>query len=200
MIRVEAVLVVQDKIEVISMNQTLIDNSLENTQESVSYIDTILNNTIHEYSGELDEVMDKIYRDVISVDYPAIMTIEKYFLELSGVLYKMCERTEKLGVYDSISKSRAQETYNKKYLDITTTVVGKKPTVGESQAISEQAAMYDKTVNDIYAKAYKVLKNKVSAAETMVATLSKVLSHRVQESQMTAMQTGRQVLNEGNII
>ena len=182
------------------MNKELIDNSLDNTKESVTYVEEILNRTILDYSSELDEVMEKIYKDVISVDYPAIMTIEKYFLELSGVLYKMCERTEKLGVYDSISKSRAQETYNAKYLEVTNPAGGKKPTVGETQALSENAAMYDKTVNDIYTRAYKVLKNKVDAAETMVATLSKILSHRVQESQMVYSQTGRQILNEGNII
>lgn len=182
------------------MNKELIDNSLDNTKESVTYVEEILNRTILDYSSELDEVMEKIYKDVISVDYPAIMTIEKYFLELSGVLYKMCERTEKLGVYDSISKSRAQETYNAKYLEVTNSAVGKKPTVGETQALSENAAMYDKTVNDIYTRAYRVLKNKVDAAETMVATLSKILSHRVQESQMNYTQTGRQILNEGNII
>lgn len=177
-----------------------LNKSIEGTEESVSYVDTILNRTLVDYSGELDEVMEKIDRDIIQNDYPAIMTIEKYFIELSGVLYKMCERTERLGVYDSISKARAQETYNAKYLEIANPSEGKKPTVGEIQATAESAMVYDKTVNDIYARAYRVLKNKVSAAETMVSTLSKILSHRIQESQMTSMQTGRQVLNEGNVL
>lgn len=177
-----------------------IDSSLAKTEESVAYIEIVLDRTLHEYCSELDEVMEKINRDVIQVDYPAIMTIEKYFIELSGVLYTMCERVEKLGIYDSISKARAQETYNTKYLDVSTSTTGKKPTVGETQAVSENAAIYDKTVNDMYNKAYKILKAKVAAAETMVSTLSKILSHRLQESQMTYNQTGRQILNEGNII
>ena len=176
------------------------DKSLANTQESVKYVESILNRTLLDYSGELDEVMAKIDKEIIQSNYPAIMTIEKYFIELSGVLYKMCERTERLGVYDSISKAKAQETYNMKYLEVANPDVGKKPTVGELQAIAEGAMLYDKTVNDIYSRAYKILKNKVAAAETMVSTLSKILSHRIQESQLTFTQTGRQVLNEGNVI
>ena len=42
-------------------------------------------------------------------------------------------------------------------------------------------------------------KTKISAAETMISTLSKILSHRMQESQLTTKQTERQILNESNI-
>ena len=182
------------------MNTDELKKALDNTEESVNMVNTILVGTVSDYSNELDEVMESINRDVIDNDYPAIMTIEKYFIQLSGVLYKMCERTERLGVYDSISKARAQETYNSKYLEVANPAEGKKPTVGEIQATAEGAMLYDKTVNDIYSRAYKILKNKVAAAETMVSTLSKILSHRIQESQMTYTQTGRQVLNEGNVI
>lgn len=184
---------IKEKAEVVA-------DKLKEINEDVSYVNSMLDDVVKEYSGDLDVIMQKISIDVLQVDYPAINTIEKYFMELSNALYFVCERVEKLGIYDSLSKSKAQETYNKKYLDITTTVIGKKPTVGEAQAVSEQAAIYDKTVNDIYNKAYKILKSKVGAAETMVSTLSKVLSHRIQESQMTYTQTGRQILNEGNII
>ena len=65
--------------------------------------------------------------------------------------------------------------------------------------MKEMESLYEKTVNDIYSKSYKILKNKISAAETMVTTLSKILSHRIQESQMTVSQTGRQILNEGEV-
>lgn len=173
---------------------------LDEVKTDVDYVSKMLNDIVSLYSSDLDVLMQKISLDVLQVDYPAIATIEKYFMELSNVLYFTCEKVEKLGIYDSISKAKAQEVYNKKYLDISTPTTGKKPTVGEAQAISEQAAIYDKTVNDVYNKAYKILKSKVAAAETMVSTLSKVLSHRIQESQMTYTQTGRQILNEGNII
>ena len=173
------------------------------TENDSGQVFTIINDVVNEYSKDLDIVMDDIYTNIISDSCPAIITIEKYFLELSNCLYRMCEKVEKLGVFDSISKSNAQETYNTKYLEHQSSNIGKpgakKPTVAESTANAEMESLYEKTVNDIYSKSYKILKNKISAAETMVTTLSKILSHRIQESQMTVSQTGRQILNEGEV-
>lgn len=185
------------------MNEKKLNESIINTTEDSSQVFDIINDVVKEYSKDLDEVMSNIYDNIITDSCPAISTIEKYFLELSNCLYVMCEKVEKVGVFDSISKSRAQETYNNKYLEHQSSNIGKtgakKPTVAESTANAEIGSLYDKTVNDIYSKAYKILKNKISAAETMVSTLSKILSHRIQESQMTVTQTGRQILNEGDV-
>ena len=148
-------------------------------------ISTIIDNVVTEYSSDLDKVMNDIHNNIICDQCPAIMTIEKYFLELSNCLYRMCEKVERLGVFDSISKSRAQETYNMKYLEHQASNMGKtgakKPTVAESTANAEMEALYDRTVNDIYSRSYKIL------------------SHRIQESNMTVTQTGRQILNEGDV-
>ena len=165
-------------------------------------VNTIINDVVKEYSEDLDNIMKDIQDNIIIDNNPAIMTIEKYFIELSSTLYNMCEKSERLGVFDSISKSKAQETYNMKYLEHQSSNMGKpgtkKPTVAESSAAAEMDALYDKTVNDIYSKAYKILKNKISAAETMISTLSKILSHRIQESNMMSNQTERRILNETN--
>ena len=185
------------------MNEKKLNESIINTTEDSSQVFAIINDVVREYSKDLDEVMSNIYDNIITDSCPSISTIEKYFLELSNCLYVMCEKVEKVGVFDSISKSRAQETYNNKYLEHQSSTIGKtgakKPTVAESTANAEIGSLYDKTVNDIYSKAYKILKNKISAAETMVTTLSKILSHRMQESQLTVSQTGRQILNEGEV-
>lgn len=183
--------------------QQKINDIIKKVEEDSNVVNSIVTDVVAEYTSDLDGVMSAIKRDVLEDSNPSIYTIEKYFIELSSALYYMCERVEKLGVYDSISKSKAQETYNNKYLEHQHSTDGKvgakKPTVAESTAISENESIYDKTVNDLYSKAYKIVKNKVSSAETMVSTLSKILSHRMQESQMTSSQTERQILNEGDI-
>lgn len=177
-----------------------LDNSMKATKHNVDEIQKIIDDVVLEYSSDLDDVMRKIYVEIVKDECPAINTIEKYFMELSSCLYFMCEKSEKLGVFDSISKLQAQETYNMKYLEHQHSndgvVGGKKPTVAESAAVSENASMYDKATNDLYNKAYKIIKAKISAAETMVGTLSKILSHRIQESNLVSMQTGRKILNE----
>lgn len=184
------------------MDENLLNNSFEIVNEDADQVVKLLNDIVKEYSEDLDNIMKDIQDNVIIDNNPAIMTIEKYFVELSSCLYRMCEKSERLGVFDSISKSKAQETYNMKYLEHQSSNMGKpgtkKPTVAESSAAAEMESLYDKTVNDIYSKAYKILKNKISAAETMIGTLSKILSHRIQESKMMSNQTERRILNETN--
>lgn len=169
----------------------------------VSMLDDILINVINEYSGNLDTIMLEIKNNLLEIDTVPIATIEKYFTALSSEVYFMCANVEKLGLFDSLSKAKAQETYNMRYLEYqhkNDGVVGsKKPTVAEITAQAETASLYDSTMSDVYAKAYKTIKNKISAAETMISTLSKILSHRMQESQLTTKQTERQILNESNI-
>jgi division protein CdvB (Snf7/Vps24/ESCRT-III family) len=185
------------------MDEKRLTEIISKVTDDSTQVSEIIDNVVNEYSIDLDKVMDDIHNNVICDQCPAIMTIEKYFLELSNCLYRMCEKVERLGVFDSISRSKAQETYNMKYLEHQASNMGKtgakKPTVAESTANAEMEALYDRTVNDIYSRSYKILKNKISAAETMVSTLSKILSHRIQESNMTVTQTGRQILNEGEV-
>lgn len=168
-----------------------------NSQE----LNDILTKVISAYSKDLDDIMLGIDNDILKTNNPAIYTIEHYFLSLSSYLYFMCEKVEQLGIYDSISKAKAQEVYNNSYLNhqYESTDSKKKLTVAELTALSETDAIYDKTLNDLYSKAYKVVKNKISSAETMVNTLSKILSHRIQEAQLTTSQTARQILNEGEV-
>lgn len=172
-----------------------IENRIPTIKTMGKDVEDIISTVVSEYTADLDEIMHGIERDILQTANPAIYTIEQYFLNLSSCLYFMCEKVEKLGVYDSISKSKAQEAYNNSYLKYQYNNQ-KKPTVAELTAMSENDSLYDRTVNDLYNKAYKIVKNKVSAAETMISTLSKILSHRIQESQLTVTQTGKRILNE----
>lgn len=178
-----------------------IEKKLPTIEDDSQIISSILSEVVSQYTKDLDTIMCGINNEILVITNPAIYTIEQYFLRLSSCLYFMCEQVEQLGVYDSISKSKAQEAYNNSYLNhqyqFDKSDLKKKPTIAELTALSEQDALYDKTVNDLYNKAYKIVKNKIAAAETMVGTLSKILSHRIQESQLTSSQTGRQILNEG---
>ena len=59
-----------------------------------------------------------------------------------------------------------------------------KTTVAELTALSEQGTVYESLVNDVYSKVYKTMKIKLDAAQSMLATLSKLLSKRMQDAQM----------------
>ena len=171
---------------------------MEETQLNVEYFEKITNSVVHSYSSDLDELMNKIYNDILMKDQPPLNTLEKYFLELSNCLYYMGDKLEHLGVYDVMSKNAYKEVYNKKYLGLTD--IGeskKKPTVAELTAMAENEAQYEGIVNDVYAKAYKIVKNKVDAATIMLNSISKIISKRMTEMQLNSVTpSGKQILNE----
>ena len=187
----------------LSISSTDVKEFREDIENKVAVVEPMLNDIIDKYASGLDELMFEIDENIVSVDNVPITMIENYFIKLSTEVYFICSRVEQLGLFDSLSKAKAQETYNTKYLEYQHSNDGitgaKKPTVAEITAQAETASMYDNTLSDVYTRAYRTIKNKISAAETMISTLSKILSHRMQESQLTTQQTERQILNESNI-
>lgn len=183
-----------------------LDTLTDSVAANVSYAKNIIDGVVKSYTGELDRIMCMIKTDIVDKQEPApVEVVEKYFLELSNCLYFIGENAEKLGIYDSISKSVAKETFNNYYMDdtISTDEKGKKRTVAELTALAENASVYEQTVSDIYNKAYKTVKVKVSSAENMCSALSKIISRRMTELQLSATQPAtfetKKILNEGDV-
>lgn len=181
-----------------------IEKVVAETEENYSVYATVANEVITRYTQSLDDVMTGVYNDIISVSDPSISTFEKYHLELSNCLYFMQERLERLGSLDYLSKAKYKEVYNQAYLDnqLPDATSNKKKTVNELTAISEEAAKSEAVTNDIYSRAYKVMKNKIDAANTMISTLSKSISRRMGEEYLpsTPVTGVRKILNEGDIL
>lgn len=173
---------------------------MNETQERVKYFEDIVSTIVSDYTRDLDSVMQNIRKTVVDVENPSLNSVEKAFLELSNQLYYTQEKAEKLNLYDAISKSVYKEVYNKAYLEnqIKDAEKKNKTTVAENQAVAETASVYESTVNDLYSKSYKTIKLKIDAAQTMVSTLSKVMSRRIQEysSDKAYTASGLRILNE----
>lgn len=180
------------------IDMTKVTDLMAETKSNAEYFEAITNDVVVSYAKNLDMIMDKIYHDIILKDQVPLNTLEKYFLELSNMLYWMGDRLEQLGVYDAMSKQAYKEIYNKSYLNQTD--IGdskKKPTVAELTAQAENDAQYESIVSDVYAKAYKMVKNKVESANTMLNSISKIISKRMAEMQLSSVTpTGKQILNE----
>lgn len=172
------------------------------TEENVKKFEDIVESVVEKYSHDMDNIMKNVYNDIIRDVQPALSKVESYYLELSNCLYYMGEKLEKLGVYDSMSKQAYKEIYNQSYLNCSNPVDSKKkPTVAEITAIAENEALYEGVTNDIYNKAYKIVKNKVDAANTMLSCLSKVISRRMTEMQLSStVPSGKKILNEDKYI
>ena len=74
-----------------------IEKVVSETEDNLAIYSTISDEVIKRYTKELDDVMQAVYTDIISVPDPSISVFEKYHLELSNCLYFMQERLEKLG-------------------------------------------------------------------------------------------------------
>lgn len=122
-------------------------------------------------------------------------------MALSNCLYFLGENVEKVGLYDDLSKAQAKEKYNTAYMDSVNPVNGKKVTVAEAQTSAENAATYENMVSTIYARAYKMFRYKIDAAQTMLSSLSKMLSKRMQDQQLSGLNKDgqKQFLVEGVI-
>ena len=186
-----------------------LDTLTDSVAANVKHAKDIIDSVVKSYTGELDRIMCMIKTDIVDKTTPApIEIIEKYFLELSNCLYFIGEDSEKLGIYDSISKSVAKETFNNNYMsdELAFDEKGKKKTVAELTALAENASIYEQTVNDIYNKAYKTVKAKVSSAENMCSALNKIMSRRMSELQLSSTMPAtfttnpnKQILNEGEM-
>lgn len=176
------------------MTQEELNAIYEALDKDVDYAEQIAVSTVNSKTAQLDELMRNIYNDIVAQEEPATSSIEKYFLALSNCLYFLGDSLEKVGIYDDISKAKAKEKYNNAYLEfVNPTDAKKKVTVAEAQTSAENASTTESLINTIYARAYKIFKYKIEASQTMLSTLSKMLSKRMQDAQMSQQGAGAEI-------
>lgn len=140
------------------------------------------------YTNDIDNVLKDINDNlIINKICPSSDDIEIYMLKLNNEIYKLSDNVERIGIYDSVSKAIYKDCYNQIYLNnqIKDSEKKNKTTVAELTALSEQGTVYESLVNDVYNRVYKTLRIKLDAAQSMLGTLSKLLSKRMQDAQMT---------------
>ena len=170
-------------------------------EEKFNYFDNLIETIVSENLSAMDKILEGICDNIVNVENPSTEIIEKYFLELTNCLYFMQERVEKLNIYDSLSKISYKSEFNNSYLNPT--LEKAKPTVNELNAYAENNTIYEQALNEMYNKAYRIVKAKIDSAQTMVQTLSKVLSKRITDTQLSNKDStsfyinpNKQLLNE----
>lgn len=155
---------------------------ITDTENNVSIVGAMSNEIVNTYTEHLDEVMTNINREVIMKNNTNDEILQKYFLELSNVMYFISSRSEFLGLFDDISKSNAKLAYNEAFAQnqAKAELEGKKskPTVAENQIYAENNTINETLTNNIYSRSFKIVKAKVDAGWEMLKTLSKVLGAR----------------------
>ena len=175
-----------------------VDKLMRETGINVRYFNNTCADVVKQYSEGLDNLMKDLYVECIKNNDVSLDTIERYYLELSNMVYFMQEKVEQLGVYADMSESASKEVYSKSVINqsISKDENGKsKVTSTVMQAQANVDAQYETVVSSIYDRAYKIVKSKVSSAQDMMNTLRKLITSRQNEMQMS-MFGNREKLSE----
>lgn len=166
-----------------------LDALLRNTTINSNYFNDTCDRIIKTQSDGLDNLMRDIYVDCVKDESPSLKTLQRYYLELTNMIYFMVEKLEHLGVYSDMSLSASKEVYSKSYLNqsMVKDANGKsKATVAELQAKANMDAQYETVVSSIYERAYKVVKGKIASAQDMADSLKRIISTMTQEMTLSA--------------
>jgi folate-binding Fe-S cluster repair protein YgfZ len=172
-----------------SLDTEKVNKLLNETTINVTYFNNACAEVIKKYSESLDNLMSDLYIECIKDGDATVNTLNRYYLELSNMVYFMIDKLEQLGVYADMAKSASKEVYSKSYLSnqVKESGTGKnKTTVAELQAQAELSSQYESVVASIYDHAYKVVKGKLQSAQDMMNTLRKVLTVKGNEMQLSS--------------
>ncbi len=143
-------------------------------------IDEIVASIIQPYCKDLDNYVSFI-KDCLKdgENPPSDSELEDFCLNLSTCLYFAGGLCEQLGVRDDISRAVYKEMYH------SARASQEKGTVADKDSLAELASQQEYIVNSCYSRAYKTLKSKVENGQELLSSCKKVLSHRMQEKELT---------------
>ena len=149
-------------------------------EDNSATIENIVDGIIKPYSKDLDAYIVFI-RDCLKdgENPPTNTELEDYCMNLSTLIYFASGMCEQLGIRDDISKAVWKEMYHSKRSEING------GTVADKDSLAELSSQQEQLTNICYSRAYKIMKAKVENAQELLSSCKKVLSHRMQEMELT---------------
>lgn len=150
---------------------------VENNSEKIN---NIVNSIIQPYCKDLDNYVAFI-KDCLKdgTNPPTTVELEDFCMNLSTYIYFAGGMVEQLGIRDDISKAVWKEMYHTKRNEL------EKGTIDDKNSQAELGSQQEQLTNICYNRAYRTMKAKVENAQELMSSCKKVLSHRMQEEQMT---------------
>lgn len=171
--------------ELQELDEEAISDTRERVENNSQQIDEIVSNIIQPYCKDLDKYVLFI-RDCLKdgENPPTTAELEDFCMNLSTFIYFAGGMCEQLGIRDDISKALYKEMYH------TSRASLQKGTVADKDSLAELNSQHEFLVSAAYTRAYKTMKAKLDAAQELLSSCKKVLSHRMQEEQLTHMMGG----------
>lgn len=159
---------------------TEISEVRERVESATATIDNIVESIIKPFCKDLDEYVKFIASCLKDGNNPPTNSeLEDFCLNLSTYIYFAGGMCEQLGIKDDISKAIWKESYH------TSRNSQERGTVADKDSLAELASQQEQLTNICYNRAYKTMKAKVENAQELLSSCKKVLSHRMQEMELT---------------
>ncbi len=162
-------------------------------KESVNRVQS----TVEDNAKKIDEIVEGIYRPYCrdldryvkfvgeclkdGTNPPNNAELEDFCMNLSTYIYFASGMCEYLGIRDDISKALWKEMYNSKRSEKVT------GTIDDKNSFAELASQQEQLTNICYNRAYRIVKAKIDSAQELLTSCKKVLSHRMQEMELTKL-------------
>ena len=149
-------------------------------EDNSDKINDIVYDIIQPYCEQLDKYVDFISSVLKDGENPPTDSeLDDFCLNLATCIYFACGMCEQLGIKDDISKAIYKEVYHASRNNVD------KGTVADKDSLAELASQQEYLTNVCYSRAYKIMKAKVENAQELLSSIKKVLSHRMQEQELT---------------
>lgn len=163
-------------------NKGAIRKNQKNVESDFKELNDIIERILRPYSKSLDEYVKVITEALHDMNNPPTTSdLDYYCMHLSTDIYWASGMSEQLGIKDDISKALYREMYN-------TVRDSSEGTVADKNTLAELSSQQEYLTNVCYNRAYKIMKAKVENAQELLQSIKKVLSHRINEENLTRMQ------------
>lgn len=165
-----------------SLDNERVEDIRNHVEDNSSVVDNIVNEIIQPYCKDLDSYVSFIKECLKDGENPPTNSeLEDWCMNLSTFIYFAGGLCEQLGVRDDISKAVYRETYN------SARASQDKGTVADKDSLAELVSQQEQLTSICYTRAYKTMKSKVDNAQELLSSCKKVLSHRMQEMELTKL-------------
>ena len=157
-----------------------IEQTSNRVEDNFEILNKVIQDIISPYCKDLDRYIQFIKDCLHNGEEPCTNAeLEDFCMNLSTYIYFAGGLCEQLGIKDDISKAIWKEVYNANRQG------SGKGTIADKNSFAELASQQEYLTNVCYNRAYKIMKSKVENGQELLQSCKKVLSHRMQEMELT---------------
>lgn len=167
------------------MNSDTVSSLMKETDEYSSYLQELVDTVVSDCCQTLDNYVK--YISNILADTTGVITDEELddvIMTIPSLVYFVSESQERIGLKGDIAETSKKQLFNEYFTKVEGTVQQKK-------ASAENSVIDNELLSVVYARAYNVVKQRVSVALELLQSAKKVLTRR-----MLALELSRSTPNK----